>query len=42
MVAKNEKLKDVKSNISLLEQQNIVHALTYFPFFIGAVTMFFL
>jgi len=32
---KNETL-----NISFLQKQNIVHALAYFPFFVGAISMY--
>jgi len=31
-----------KNEVSLLLQQNIVHALAYFPYLIGAVSMYFL
>lgn len=37
-----EKKNQTVEKASPLETQNIVHALAYFPYFIGAIGMFFL
>ncbi len=34
--------KIASTQVSFLNKQNIVHALAYFPFFVGAISMYFL
>jgi len=35
-------VKDIKLAVWVLDNENLVHALSYFPFFIGPIAMYFL
>lgn len=41
-MSKSEKKAPVESQKNILDQANLVHALSYIPFFLGPIAMYFL